>query len=37
MHMMATLIFALAVFTQIYRMLETYSKIEKIRAMLKKH
>jgi len=37
MPMMATLIFALAVFTQVFRILETYSKIGKIRALLKKH
>jgi hypothetical protein len=37
MPMMATLIFALAVFTQLFRILETYSKIGKIRALLKKH
>ena len=37
MPMMAILILFLAVFTQVFRMLETYLKIGKIRALLKKH
>lgn len=37
MPIIASTIFVLAVFTQIFRLLETYSKLDKIRNLLKKH